>query len=576
MRAPVRRLSIVFFALCLILATTRSPRAIGADAERGQSRPKLFVLVVFDQMRGDYLIRWQPHFREGGFRRLLNDGAWFQNCHYPYAGTITGAGHASLLSGCTPSIHGIVANEWYVPATASSLNCVASLKHQRVPRIMSAASASEGRVSPENMQAPTFGDVLKDATRGEGRVVGLSLKDRSAALPAGKTPDACYWFDTAVGSFLTSTYYTEQVHPWVDKLNGDRLADKYFGKDWTRFRDDLDYAKLIGPDDVKGEGSGAKQGRTFPHAMDAGLKQPGTDFYKAIYNSPYGNEILLGLAKAAIDAEKLGADDVPDLLTVSFSSNDSVGHTWGPDSQEVFDITLRSDAIVKELLDYLDAKVGQGRYLVALSADHGVCAVPEVAGPRGTDAGRVSSTDLLKQANAFLEAQFGGSGIEQPKWIKAFGNGWFYLDQEKLKVADVTLKQASQVLCEWLRKQHGLSTAYTREQLEGTISPEDVIGQRVRLSYFPERCGDVVLVMRPHWLLGDNTTGTTHGSPFGYDSHVPLLIYGTSVKPAIRMDRVPPAAIAPIFSQALGVAPPAKSVTPLPAGVFSQAPPMSR
>lgn len=569
MKALSHRPSLVVLIVCLLLGI-HPIQGSAADPGSSRTRPKLFVLVVFDQMRGDYLIRWQPHFREGGFRRLLKEGAWFQNCHYPYAGTITGAGHASLLSGCTPSIHGIVANEWYVPTTGASLNCVASLKHQRVPTITGNVSASEGRVSPENLQAATFGDVLKGATGGEGRVVGLSMKDRSAVLPTGKRSDACYWFDGSTGTFLTSTYYTEQVHPWVDQINQRRPADQYFGKDWTRFRDDLDYEKLVGPDDVKGEGSGTKQGRTFPHTMTGGLDKPGTDFYKAVYSSPYGNEILLALAKAAIDAEQLGADEVPDLLTVSFSSNDAIGHSWGPDSQEVFDVTMRSDAIVQELLEYLDAKIGNGKYLLALSADHGVCAVPEIAVPRGTAAGRVSSSELLKQSNAFLEAEFGGSGDDKPKWIKTFSNGWYYLDAEKLKGAGATLKQGAHALRNWLRQQPGIATAYTREQLEAEIPGDDIIGQRVRLSYFPERCGDVVIVLKPHWLLGDNSSGTTHGSPWGYDSHVPLIIYGANVRPAIRSDRIPPAAIAPIFSDALGTAPPANCITALPAEVFAR------
>lgn len=543
-----------------------SPSVTRCD-EPQKGRPKLFVLVVFDQMRGDYLIRWQPHFREGGFRRLLTEGAWFQNCHYPYAGTITGPGHASLLSGCTPSIHGIVGNEWYIPATASSVNCVGSVKHRRVPLLTGPISGSEGKVSPENMMAATFGDVIKAATNGHGRVVGLSMKDRSAVLPTGKNADACYWFDTSDGSFLTSTYYAEQVHPWVDKFNQEHVADRYFGKDWSRFRTDLDYEKLVGQDDVKGEGSGTKQGRTFPHAMKGGLEKPGSDYYKAIYSSPYGNEVLLTLAKSAIDAEGLGADDTPDLLTISFSSNDAVGHAWGPDSQEVFDVTLRSDAIVNELLNHLDAKVGRGRYLLALSADHGVCPVPEIAVPRSVDAGRVSSTELFKRANQFLEAEFGGSDSEKTKWIKHFSNGWFYLDRDKLKTAGVTLNQGTHALSHWLRTYPGVFTAYKAEELR-EIAPDDVVGQRVRFSYFPERCGDVALVLKPHWLLGDNSSGTTHGSPFGYDSHVPLLIYGSNVKAAIRSDRIPPTAIAPIFSQALGSAPPANSITPLPEDVF--------
>ena len=530
--------------------------------------PRLFVLVVFDQMRGDFLVRWEPHFGKDGFRRVMTEGVWFQNCHYPYAGTVTGAGHASLLSGCTPSIHGIVGNEWYLPATGNQMNCVGSVKHQRVPMSVKAGLDGEGSASPENMRAASFGDLLKEATRGEGRIVGLSMKDRSAILPAGKKADACYWFDSATGTFITSTYYASEIHPWAAKFNAQRPADPFFNTDWTRSRSDLDYDKLIGADDVSGEGIGNKQGRIFPHPMNGGLSAPGPDFYKAIYNSPYGNDLLLSLAKTAIEAEQLGADMTPDLLTISFSSNDAVGHTWGPDSQEVFDVTLRSDAILEELLKYLDDKVGKGQYLLAISSDHGICPIPEVAKSQGKDASRVSSKQLMQGANEYLHAICGG-GDSPAKWIRSFSNGWFYLDTNRLKSSGISSAHAAAALSHWLTKQTGIQAAYTREQLQGNLPADDVIGQRVQLSYFPERCGDVALVLKPNWLLGDYSTGTTHGSPYGYDTHVPLLFYGAGIKAGLRPERIPPAAIAPVFSKALGVTPPANCITPLPPNLFA-------
>ena len=279
----VARAVTVFAALLLSsLSGQTSERSPGAE------QPRLFVLVVFDQMRGDYLARWEANFSEGGFRRLMKDGAWFQNCHYPYAGTLTGAGHASLLSGCSPATHGIFANEWYDRATGTLKNCVSSVKYDQVPPLPAALSGSRGKVSPELLRAASFGDVLKEATAGKARIVGLSFKDRSAVLPAGRTPDACYWFDTSSGSFVTSTYYVEQLHPWVEQFNSERSADRWFGKEWTRFRADLDYNAIVGPDDVSGEGSGTRQGRTFPHPMTGGIAQPGPAFYQALYASPYG------------------------------------------------------------------------------------------------------------------------------------------------------------------------------------------------------------------------------------------------------------------------------------------------
>lgn len=544
--------------------------ALADDSSPGAERPRLFVLVVFDQLRGDYLSRWEAQFGDGGFRRLQTDGAWYQNCHYPYAGTLTGAGHASLLTGCGPSTHGVVANEWYDRATATSVNCVVSLKHERVPSPLTVTSDVAGKVSPETLNAESFGDVLKQATSSQGRIVSLSFKDRSAILPGGRTPDACYWFEASSGTFVTSTYYGEALHPWVEKFNNERPADKWFGKSWTRLRDDLDYDKLAGPDDVAGEGSGTKQGRTFPHPMTGGLTEPGKEFYTTVYTSPFGNELLLDLANRAIDAEKLGADDVPDMLAISFSSNDAVGHTWGPDSQEVLDVTLRSDLIVKQLLESLDAKVGKGRYVLALSADHGVCRIPEVGVAMGNDAGRVSTKELRKGAEAFLEAQFGDASSDKARWIEALSNGWFYLNQATLRKQGAPSVQAEFALGEWLRRQTGIAAVYTRQQLQDGIAANDVMGQRVVRSYYPDRCGDVLIVLKPHWLLGDYTTGTTHGSPYGYDTYVPLIVYGPKVVPGTRAERISPMAIAPIFAHALGTRPPANSNTPLPAGLFNE------
>jgi predicted AlkP superfamily pyrophosphatase or phosphodiesterase len=572
-----RQLLYAFTGLAVIVILVNILAATTFAAEPGPvpQCPRLVVLVVFDQLRGDYLTRWEPHFGEGGFRRLQKEGAWYQDCHYPYAGTLTGAGHASLLTGCSPAKHGIVANEWHDRATGEMLNCVRSLRYARVPPLPPEGEKrpnkkDRGNVSPELLKAASFGDVLKEATAGKAHIVSLSLKDRSAILPAGRKPDACYWLDTDTGMFVTSTYYRDKLQPWVEEFNHEHPADTWFDKEWTRFRADLDYDKVVGPDDVVGEGTGIKQGRTFPHPMNGGLDKPGPAYYQAIYNSPFGNDLLVALAKQAIDAEKLGTHDAPDLLCVSFSSNDAVGHCWGPDSQEVFDITLRSDVIVKELLSHLDARVGKGRYLLALTADHGVCPIPEVARAREKDAGRVSGELLRRGADELLEATFGNGGEDKPRWIEAVANGWVFLSPATLRDRDVPPAQAERSLAEWLRKQAGVYTAYTRTELKRGLAEEDAIGQRVLQSYYPERCGDVLIVLKPNWLMTSTfQTGTTHGSPYGYDTHVPLLIYGPNVAAGVRRERIAPMAIASIFAQALGTKPPPAADNPVPKGLFT-------
>jgi hypothetical protein len=582
---PSRRSCVALLVLVVIAGTIAWLPVAALPLAEGQQGPvRLAVLVVFDQMRGDYLGRWGEHFREGGFHRLMHDGAWFQECRYPYAGTETGPGHASLATGCAPWQHGIVLNNWYDRDEGTEVYCAGSERYERVPPSpkrpndepgASAPGATPGKKrkitgigAPVRLLAPTIADALKQATGGRGRVVALSFKDRSCVLPGGQKPDACYWLDVKTGQFITSTFYRDRLHPWVEAFNKERPADRWFGKDWERFRADLDYEKLSGPDDARGEGKGAAQGVTFPHPMTGGEKTLGPKYYEALYNSPFGNELLLDLVKRAIDAEKLGTHDAPDLLVVSFSCNDPVGHCWGPDSQEVLDVTLRSDRIVRELLDKLDASVGKGKYVLALSADHGVCPLPEQSSAKGIAARRISPTLLQKEAEAFLQETFGKGETGSARAIAALEDGCFYLDRAWVKAHGLEQGKVEEALAGWLVKQPGMKAAWTRTQLLKGM-PEDEMGQRVRRSFHPERSGDVVFAPQPYCLVTGYLTGTSHGTPHPYDTHVPLLVYGGGVRPGVRRDPVTPQAAAAILAHGVGIAPPAKAEYPVPEGLFT-------
>ncbi|RPI85870.1 MAG: hypothetical protein EHM42_06415, partial [Planctomycetaceae bacterium] len=391
--------------LPLLLAAPLLANAFAGPLRAADDAPgvRLLVLVVFDQMRGDYLTRWEKHFGEGGFRRLMREGAVFDACHYPFAATFTATGHASLATGCSPDRHGIVGNEWVDRKSIVLTASVASTRYDRVPSAGNAAQTSAGsRVSPELLTAETLPDVLKQSSSGQSRIVSLSLKDRSAILLAGKGATACYWFDEESGMFVTSQFYSRQLHPWVESFNRERHTDSWFDRPWQPLRPELDYDSLIGPDRARGEAAGVRQGVAFPHPTNGGLPQPGPAYYAALTTSPYGNELLLELALRAIESEKLGTRETADMLCLSFSSNDAIGHSWGPDSQEVFDATLRSDVVVEKLLESLDDRVGKGRYLLVLTSDHGICPLPEVSIAKGKSAGRVSISALQRAANAFL------------------------------------------------------------------------------------------------------------------------------------------------------------------------------
>jgi hypothetical protein len=549
---------------------------LGAADEPAAKQPpsRLAVLVVFDQLRGDYLTRWDSLFGDAGFRRLETDGAWFQNCHYPYADTVTGAGHTSLLAGCSPSRHGIVANDWYDRLAGEEVYCATLPRYQRVPPIVeddAGNAPKKGKPkpggAPDRLLVPTLGDALKEATAGKGRIVALSLKDRSCVLPAGRKPDACYWFDTTTGTFNTSTYYRDRLHEWVEKFNQGRPAERWFKQDWTRLRPDVDYERYSGPDDQPGEAKGIFQGSAFPHAMNGGLKKPGKQSSEALYNSPFGNTMLLDLVERALEAEGLGAHETPDLLIVSFSSNDPIGHCWGPDSHEVLDVTLRSDLIVKDLLALLDAKVGKGRYTLVLTADHGVCPLPEVARKQGKDAARILPSTLAREAEAFLDETY-GQGTGKSRWIERFVSPSMYLNYRTLRDHGCERADVENALAGWLKKQPGMQTAYTRTELINGVAADDAIGQAVRLSFHPDRSGDVIIVVKPYYQIMTFLTGTGHGTPHPYDTHVPLLVFGPEVRPSIRKDKVVPQTAAVILAHALGIQAPAAAEVCVPDGLF--------
>jgi hypothetical protein len=562
------RLGIVALLAFLLLLSAAFPVA-AAEAQP----PRLIVLVVFDQLRGDYLTRWQQFFGKDGFNRLLTQGAWFPNCHYPYAGTITAAGHASLVSGCYPSEHSVVGNDWRDRKSGEEISCVASGHYERVPPLPPSVlarnpKAKKGNASPGFLRAPTLGDALKEATGDKGRVFSLSLKDRSAILPAGQHPDACYWFDENTGDFVTSTYYRDRLHPWVAAYNGIRAADAWFDQIWNRYLPDRDYTPFSGPDDMAGEGKGSDQGRVFPHPMHGRLRAPNVKYYTAVAGSPFGNELLYGLACRAIEAEHLGQGPATDFLSISFSSNDLIGHVWGPDSHEVMDVTLRSDDLMHRLLTYLDAHVGRGRYVLAMTADHGICPLPEVARSHGLKAGRVSPRILMQDATTYLDERF-GLPPHKASWFAGKPDLCFYLNPVLLRANGLNAADVETALAGWVRTQPGVQTTYTRQQLLEGVPATDALGVMVRRSFDREHSGDVALILKPYYLLSEPlATGTTHGSPHAYDTHVPLLFYGTGIHAGTHSDRVSPLITAAVLAQAAKIKPPARAQVFIPVGIF--------
>jgi len=542
---------------------------------------KLVVLVVFDQMRGDYLTKWARHFESNGFERIKREGVWYSNVHIPYACTSTGPGHASLVSGAPPSITGIIENEWWDRAAAKRMYCCQPTHPFELvpPPPTDGAKISRGAdtgFSPERLLAETVGDKLKAATAGKGRVVSLSIKDRTAVLMGGQKPDAAYCFDTRDGLFHTGAYYRDQVHPWVGEFNTTHPADRWFNLKWERVRPELNYTEITGnPDDAPGEGGGFNgQGNVFPHSYKGKLTARAKAYYDAIECSPAGNEILLELAKKAVTAEKLGQGETADLLCLSFSSNDLIGHMYGPDSWEVLDITLRSDKLIADLLAFLDTTVGRSRFSLVISADHGVCPLPEQK--QFPDAQRIPVTAVYKPLTESLNVAFepkvpDGPGLET-QWFDISDPRdldrvwpWVYLNYPAIKGRGLTPEAVSIAVRDWLIKQPYIETAFTKQQVELEAFSPDSFGAKVKLAYHPDRCGDVIAVPKAGVLITGYSTGTNHGSPRSYDTHVPVIATGAGV-PALgkQPERMSSLIVAPILARGLGIDPPARAVEKLP------------
>jgi hypothetical protein len=510
--------------------------------------PKLLLLVVFDQMRGDYLQRWYDLYSPDGFRKLTSEGTWFTNCHYPYSMTVTGAGHATLGTGCTPSQHGIIENDWFDRNEGRMVYCASlGMRYATVPPTTRRSLTYVGGGSPERLLVPTVGEVVKSATHQRGKVIGISLKDRGAILPTGRGADICYWFDDNGGNFVTSEYYADRLPRYMTRFNTLKLANRWFDQPWTRFRSDLDYVTYSGPDDVQGEGPGIMQGRTFPHSMNGGDRTTTQRFYDAVYTSPYGNELTWAAARMLIDNEKLGQGDATDYLVISYSSNDAIGHVWGPDSQEVLDVTLRSDLIVAEMIRFLDTKLGRDRYLMVMSADHGICQLPEVARKEGKDAGRINAGQEVADLEKYLSSQYGLHG----KWIEAPPGAGIYLRYSTLRNAEKSRMEIENAVAGWLKRRPYVEAVYTRSQLLSGGSL-DSIGQAVRASFHPSRSGDVFPVLKPNYFLSKYLFGVMHGSPHDYDTHVPLVVFGAGVNSAKRDELISPQAAAVILADSIG------------------------
>jgi len=486
-----------------------------------QNQPKLVVGIVVDQMRQEYLYRYESKFGEQGFKRLMNEGFMLKNAHYNYVPTETGPGHASIYTGTTPSVHGIVGNDWYDRTTKQNVNCVGD------PNQKAVGTDVGGAVSPSRLLSTTITDELKLATQQRAKVVGVSIKDRGATLPAGHTPDGAYWFDGKTGSMITSTYYKEKLPDWVTKFNSQKLVDKYLNQVWNTLLPIEQYVESS-PDDSPYEGKWkGKDKPTFPYNLTELRKQMGQN--SLIVMTPFGNNLVADFAKAALLGENLGKDDVTDFLTVSFSSPDAVGHAMGPDAVEVEDVYLRLDKTLEEFFAFLDKEVGKGAYTVFLTADHGVSHVPQYLKDLHIPAGYFKPAFVKAALNEHLQKYFPNKML-----LEEVTSDQIYLNQaafsEDPKASGVDMLVATELITNFLLSTEGVAQVFSSATLRQINTDEVGIRGKVVRGFNPKRCGDIAFVLEPGWLSWGGITGSTHGSVYTYDTHVPILFYGNGIK----------------------------------------------
>jgi predicted AlkP superfamily pyrophosphatase or phosphodiesterase len=477
--------------------------------------PKLLVGIMVDQMRPDYLTRFHDQFGPDGFNRLLREGFQCRNTHYNYIPTVTGPGHSSVYTGTTPRYHGIVGNSWYDRRLRHDVYCTDDTTVQLV-------GAAKGMgVSARNQLSTTLGDELKMTYGGRSKVLSLSLKDRASALPAGHMADGAYWLDVNTGNFISSTYYVPTLPAWVQDFNAQKKADAYRQQTWQPLKPASAYLNSL-PDSNRYERVfKGKTAATFPYDLSkiASLNPPA---YESMYTSPFGDNLLTDLALAALKNTDLGRDDVPDLLAVSYSSPDAVGHTFGPLSKEENDLYLRLDLEIARLLQALDQTVGKGNYTIFLTADHGASEVTRYLADHQLPVGSYDRRATYQAAGTYLAAQLGPG-----QWLEKESNNTYFFSRPLLAQHKIELAHAQQVLAEFLRDQPGIAQVNTTTQLLNGGYTTGLEARLVAGLYYP-RFGDVRYELLPGWT-GDIGVGASHGTGYAYDSHVPLLWFGAGI-----------------------------------------------
>ncbi|HLK47633.1 MAG TPA: alkaline phosphatase family protein [Bryobacteraceae bacterium] len=474
-------------------------------------KPKLVLAVVIDQFRYDYLTRFRSDYT-AGLNQLLTRGAVFSDAQYNHFPTVTAAGHSTFLSGAPLSVSGIIGNDWYDRDEGREVTSVSDAQTQIVGGRGGAGS------SPRRLLVSTVGDELKIADGGKSKVIGVSLKDRSAILPAGHMANGAYWFDNTSGNFVSSTFYVAELPGWVKSFNDSHPAARFAGATWLN------------------------------HKMPSEAKE----LNAALAASPFGNDLVAAFAERALEAEQLGKHDETDVLAVSFSSNDYVGHQVGPDAPEVREVSIRTDKVLGDLLAAADRAAGAGNVLVVLTADHGVAPTPEVNAARRMPGGRPPAGIFNRTAQEALARKYGDG-----KWILSGSEHSLYFNRDLIAEKKLDPAEVDRTAAEAVRQIPHVFRVYTREQLAAGAVQPDAVSRRVENGFYPRRSGDLEILLEPYWIFTQG--GATHGTVFDYDTHVPVIFMGQGIKPGRYYEPVVVNDIAPTLAAILEIETPSGS-----------------
>jgi predicted AlkP superfamily pyrophosphatase or phosphodiesterase len=524
----------LFTSLVLIISLST------VNAQDKAEQPRLVVGIVVDQMRQEYLYRYYDTYGDNGFKRLINEGFMLKNAHFNYGPTFTGPGHASVYTGTTPAIHGIISNDFYDRQSKQSVYCAGDNNYKAV-----GSSSNNGRISPSRMLTTSITDELKLFTQKRAKVIAMAHKDRGAALPGGHMADAAYWYDNTVGHFITSTYYMEKLPQWVNKFNKNNSIEKLVKEPWQPLMPIEKYIQS-GPDDTPYENKlVGKDKPVFPYDLSKITKDQG--LYEYFLYTPYANDLLTNFAIESVEAEQLGKRDVTDFLAISYSTPDYLGHAVGPNAIELQDMYMRLDKNIAQLLDKLDANVGKGKYTVFLTADHAVAEVPQFMVDNKVPAGYFSNANLRVSLNEYLATVYPDKTI-----VENISNEQIFLTDEILG-DPVLLDEIQKRIINFLMNTFGVYVAYSSTTLQNANFDEGGIKGLLTRGYNQKRSGHIMYQLQPGWFSSSRVQGTTHGSVYTYDTHVPILFYGSGIKQGSSVKYYSITDIAPTLSMLLKI-----------------------